>query len=124
MGFFREFKDFALKGNVLDLAVGVIIGGAFGKIVSALVDNILMPVINTVGGGEAPFKELQVGTIGIGAFLQATIDFLIIALILFVIIRFVNRFKKTEQAPPPAPPAPTRTELLLEDILKELKSKP
>lgn len=121
MGFLREFKDFALKGNVLDLAVGVIIGGAFGKIVSALVDNILMPIINMVAGGEAPFKELQVGNIGVGAFLQATLDFLIIALILFVIIRFVNRNKKTQQAPPPAPPVPNRTEVLLEDILKELR---
>lgn len=121
MGFIREFKDFTLKGNVLDLAVGVIIGGAFGRIVSALVDNILMPVINMVAGSQATFKELKIGSIEIGAFLQATLDFLIIALILFLIIRFTNRFKKAEAAAPSAPPAPTRTELLLEDILKELR---
>lgn len=121
MGFIREFKDFALKGNVLDLAVGVIIGGAFGRIVSALVDNILMPVINMVAGSEGSFKELKIGSIEIGAFLQATLDFLIIALILFLIIRFVNRFKKAEAAAPVAPPAPSRTEVLLEDILKELR---
>ena len=121
MGFIREFKDFALKGNVLDLAVGVIIGGAFGRIVSALVDNILMPIINMVAGSEGSFKELKIGSIEIGAFLQATLDFLIIALILFLIIRFVNRFKKAEAAAPAAPPAPSRTEVLLEDILKELR---
>lgn len=119
MGFIREFKEFALKGNVLDLAVGVIIGGAFGRIVSALVDNILMPFINMVAGSEASFKELKIGSIEIGAFLQGTLDFLIIALILFLIIRSVNRFKKA--AAPAVPPAPSRTEVLLEDILKELK---
>jgi large conductance mechanosensitive channel len=121
MGFIQEFKEFALKGNVLDLAVGVIIGGAFGKIVTAMVDNILMPVINLAGGGGVPFKELKIGSIELGAFLQATIDFLIIAFILFLVIRFVNRFKKSEAVPPPAPPAPSRTEVLLEDILAALK---
>jgi large conductance mechanosensitive channel len=121
MGFIQEFKAFALKGNVLDLAVGVIIGGAFGKIVTALVDHVLMPVINMAGGGDASFKELKIGAIEIGAFLQATIDFLIIAFILFLVIRFVNRFKRSEPAPPPAPPAPNRTEVLLEEILAALK---
>jgi large conductance mechanosensitive channel len=121
MSYISEFKDFALRGNVLDLAVGVIIGTSFGKIVTALVDSILMPVINMVAGGEAPFKDLQVGGIGVGAFLQATLDFLIIALILFLIIRFINRFKKAAPVEPPAPPAPNRSELLLEDILKELR---
>lgn len=106
---------------MLDLAVGVIIGTSFGKIVTALVDSILMPVINMVAGGEAPFKDLQVGGIGVGAFLQATMDFLIIALILFLIIRIINRFKKAEPVAPTAPPAPNRSELLLEDILKELR---
>lgn len=123
MGFMSEFKEFALKGNVLDLAVGVIIGGAFGRIVTALVDNILMPVINLAGGGEIPFKELKIGPIGMGAFLQATMDFLIIAVILFAIIRFVNRFKKSAPENPPAAPEPSRTEVLLEEILKELKHK-
>jgi large conductance mechanosensitive channel len=123
MGFIREFKEFAMRGNVLDLAIGVIIGGAFGRIVTALVDNILMPVINLAGGGDIPFKQLKMGPIELGAFLQATIDFLIIALVLFMIIRFVNRFKKTETIAPPAPPTPSRSEVLLEEILKELKNK-
>lgn len=121
MGFIQEFKAFVLKGNVLDLAVGVIIGGAFGKIVTALVDHVLMPVINNAWGGEASFKELKIGSIELGAFLQATIDFLIIAFILFLVIRFVNRFKKSEPVTPPAPPAPNRTEVLLEEILAALK---
>jgi large conductance mechanosensitive channel len=80
-----------------------------------------MPVINMAGGGEASFKELKIGGIEVGAFLQATIDFLIIAFILFLVIRFVNRFKRSEPAPPPAPPAPNRTEVLLEEILAALK---
>ncbi|MCE2833239.1 MAG: large conductance mechanosensitive channel protein MscL [Chitinophagaceae bacterium] len=123
MGFIREFKDFALKGNVLDLAVGVIIGGAFGRIVTALVDTILMPLINMLAGGDAPLKEIKIGIIEAGAFLQAALDFLIIALILFVIIRFVNRSKKAAPPAPETPPVPTRTEVLLEEILQTLKAR-
>jgi len=123
MSFIREFKEFSLKGNVLDLAVGVIIGGAFGRIVTALVAIILMPLINLVAGGEAPLKEIKIGIIEAGAFLQAALDFLIIALILFVIIRFVNRFKKAAPPAPDTPPVPTRTEVLLEEILQTIKAR-
>ena len=103
----KEFKEFVMRGNVLDLAVAVIIGGAFGKIVSSLVNDILMPLIGLVMGG-VNFSELSftVGEAVVtwGAFVQAIVDFLVIAFVIFMIIRAANRTKKKEEPAPPAEP--------------------
>ncbi|WP_343700206.1 large-conductance mechanosensitive channel protein MscL [Chitinophaga sp.] len=124
MSFFSEFKAFAMKGNVIDLAVGIVIGAAFGKIVSALVDAIIMPVVGILIGGF-DFKSLmvKVGTAEIkyGLFIQSIVEFLIIAFALFLVIKAINRMKKEEA--PAAPPAPTPTEQLLAEIRDELKKK-
>jgi len=136
MGFFKEFKDFAMRGNVMDMAVGVIIGGAFGKIVSSLVNDIIMPPIGWLIGG-INFTELSVKlpvnpltpeqdpvTINYGAFLQTTLDFLIVAFCIFLLIKGINKLselkKKEEEAAPAAPAGPTQEELLAEirDLLK------
>jgi len=107
----KEFKEFALRGNVIDLAVGVIIGGAFGKIVSSLVGDVLMPLIGLVSGG-INFSDLAftVGnaTVKYGAFLQSVVDFLIVAFVVFLLIRSINRMKKP--APAAAPAEPTTRE--------------
>ncbi len=124
MGFISEFKEFAMKGNVMDMAVGVIIGGAFGKIVTSLVDDMLMPVIGMLTGG-VNFADLAV-TIGeanvkYGAFIQNVIDFLIIAFCIFCMVKTMNKVKKEEPAAPEAPAGPTQEELLAEirDLLKK-----
>jgi large conductance mechanosensitive channel len=146
MGFFKEFKNFAMKGNVMDLAVGVIIGAAFGKIVSALVDDILMPVIGMVTGGEkfddkyavlkyakegdhydslAKAKEAGANVFAYGHFIQTIVDFLIIAFTIFLIIRAmarVERLRAEKEAAAPAPtPAPSSTDQLLMEIRDALK---
>lgn len=126
MSFVTEFKEFAMKGNVVDLAVGVIIGGAFGKIVSAMVDKILMPLIGVMMGGVdftnlkavvVPAGENGAGevAIGYGFFIQTVVDFVIIALCLFLVIKAMNRMKK---APPPAAPAATPEDIVL---LREIR---
>lgn len=123
MGFVKEFKEFAMKGNVMDMAVGVIIGGAFGKIVSSLVDDVLMPIIGMITGG-VDFTGLvaKVGdaTVKYGTFIQNIIDFLIIALSIFCMIKAMNKMKKAEEPAPEAPAGPTTEELLadIKDILK------
>ena len=123
MGFVKEFKEFAMKGNVMDMAVGVIIGGAFGKIVTSLVDDVLMPIIGMITGG-VDFNGLvaKVGdaTVKYGTFIQNIIDFLIIALCIFCMIKAVNKMKKQEEPAPEAPAGPTTEELLadIKDILK------
>ncbi len=122
----KEFKKFAAKGNVLDLAVGVIIGGAFGKIVASLVDDIIMPIIGLLLGGiNFSDLEIQVGDAGIkyGAFIQSIIDFLIISFSIFIFIRTVNKLKKKEMEKPLAPAEPTKEELLLTEIRDILKAK-
>ena len=135
MGFIKEFKEFALKGNVMDMAVGVIIGGAFGKIVSSLVDDVLMPFIGMLTGGVdlsgLSYKVMLPAVDGgepvagavlkYGAFIQNIIDFLIIAICIFFMIKAMNKLMpKKEEAPAP-PAGPTQEELLSEirDILKE-----
>ncbi|MBR2232281.1 MAG: large-conductance mechanosensitive channel protein MscL [Prevotella sp.] len=123
MGFVKEFKEFAMKGNVMDMAVGVIIGGAFGKIVTSLVDDVLMPIIGMLTGG-VDFNGLvaKVGdaTVKYGTFIQNIIDFLIIALCIFCMIKAMNKLKKQEEPAPEAPAGPTTEELLadIKDILK------
>jgi large conductance mechanosensitive channel len=126
MSFGSEFKEFAMKGNVVDLAVGVVIGGAFGKIVASLVDSIIMPIVGVATGG-VNFSSLAVtiatGPKGepvllkYGAFIQSVVDFLIIALVIFIAIRAINKMKRpAPAAADAAPPPPSKSELLLEDI--------
>jgi len=105
MSFFKEFREFAIKGNVIDLAVGVIIGSAFGKIVSSLVNDIIMPVFTLITG-KGNYKELAITLAGesklnIGLFISSVVDFLIISFVIFVFVRQINRFKK-KPAPAPA----------------------
>ena len=137
MGFIKEFKEFAMKGNVMDMAVGVIIGGAFGKIVSSLVDDVLMPIIGKLTGGVsftdlfvnlgegeyetlAAAKDAGAAVLAYGQFIQNIIDFLIIAFCIFLMIKAMNKMKKEEPAAPEAPAGPTQEELLTEirDLLK------
>ncbi|WP_284037308.1 large-conductance mechanosensitive channel protein MscL [Neobacillus sp. 114] len=119
----NEFKQFAMKGNVIDLAVGVIIGGAFGKIVSSLVDNVIMPIIVLLTG-QVDVKDLAFKSIKYGVFIQNIIDFFIIAFTIFLFIKFLNRFKKKEEVKEQAPVKVGRSEELLaeiRDLLKEDK---
>lgn len=124
-----EFKSFAMRGNVMDMAVGVIIGGAFGKIVSSLVDDILMPFIGVFTGGiDFSNLSVQVGDAQLkyGQFIQNTIDFLIVAFCIFMMIKGINKLahkKQEEPAAPPAPPAPSAEEKLLAEIRDLLKNK-
>ena len=137
MSMMSEFKEFAMKGNVLDMAVGVIIGGAFGKIVSSVVSDILMPPIGLLMGRvdfsslfiplseEAAGKSLAAAkaagapTINYGVFVQTVLDFVILAFVIFLVIKQVNRFKT--QPPPGPPPAPSKEEALLTEIRDILK---
>ena len=129
-GMVQEFKAFVMRGNVLDLAVGVVIGAAFGKIVSSFVGDVLMPPIGLLLGG-ADFSQLAVTlkaaagdkpavVLGIGKFIQSVVDFLIIAFAIFLVVKTVNQMKRTE--PPPAPPAPTTSEKLLTEIRDLLRA--
>ena len=127
MSMISEFKQFAVKGNVIDLAVGVIIGGAFGKIVSSLVEDVVMPLVGTLLGG-LNFTGLAVkvgeATIKYGKFLQTMVDFLIIAWAIFIAVKVINKLKQAEEAAPPAvPAAPPRQEVLLEEIRDLLKQR-
>jgi len=138
----KEFKDFAMKGNVLDMAIGVIIGGAFGKIISSLVSDVLMPPLGLLLG-KVDFSSLFLNlsgtpqpsltaakaagapTLNYGVFLQATFDFIIIAFVIFVLVKQVNRFKReAPPAPPAPPPGPTNEEKLLMEIRDVLKGRP
>lgn len=124
MGMLKEFKEFAMKGSVIDLAVGVVIGGAFGAIVSSLVNDIIMPLVGIITGGT-DFKSLsvQVGnaTLTYGNFIQAAVNFLIIAFALFMVIKAINRTKKKKEEAPAPPPPPSNTEVLLAEIRDLLK---
>ena len=124
----EEFKEFALKGNVMDMAVGVIVGGAFSSIVSALTDNILNPIISCFGGTEVGLVTPLGNTgqvIDWGAFISAIINFLILAFVLFLILKAVNKMtaltKKEEEAEPEAEPEPSEEVKLLTEIAAELK---
>ena len=129
MGFIKEFKEFAMKGNVMDMAVGVIIGGAFGKIVSSLVDDILMPLVGVITG-NVDFTKLQFAfgegdmsaVLKYGNFIQNVVDFLIVAFCIFLMLKGNNKLngKKEVPAEPAAPAGPTQEELLAEfrDLLK------
>lgn len=140
MGFVKEFKEFAVKGNVMDMAVGVIIGGAFGKIVTSLVSDIIMPLVGVATGGvdftnmfinlgEGSYKTLadarEAGAAvwAYGAFIQNILDFIIIALCIFFMIKGINKLKKKKAEAPAAPPAPSAEEKLLTEIRDLLKNK-
>ncbi|WP_036737326.1 large-conductance mechanosensitive channel protein MscL [Paenibacillus zanthoxyli] len=122
----KEFKSFALKGNVLDLALAVVIGAAFGKIVSSLVADIIMPVVGLLIGGidlkslEYPYRDTA---LKYGLFLQSVVDFFIIAFSLFVIVKLAGKFKRKREEAVKADPAPTREELLLTEIRDLLKDR-
>lgn len=120
----KEFKAFIIRGNVLDLAVGVIIGGAFGKIVSSLVNDLLMPALGILTGGH-DFSEMmyKVGDAEIkyGAFLQSVIDFLIIAASIFLFIKLLSKLQRKKEQKPAAPPEPSAEEKLLTEIRDLLK---
>ena len=134
MGMMAEFKEFAMRGNAIDLAVGVVIGAAFGKIVTALVDNVIMPPIELLIGGvdfadwawtlkeasvDAAGNPVAAVSIGIGTFLNAVIQFLIVAFAIFIAVKAMNRLSRKEE---PAPAAPTEDVLLLREIRDSLKS--
>ncbi len=142
MGFIKDFKSFAMRGNVMDLAVAVVIGGAFGKIVTALVNDIIMPFIGIITGGGKftdrflvlkPGKEgdtyatladaraASANVLAYGNFIQTIVDFLIIAFCIFVVIRMMEKMKKKEEAAPVAPPEPSSTDRLLMEIRDALK---
>ncbi len=123
MNLLKEFRDFAVKGNVVDLAVGVIIGGAFGKIVSSLVEDMVMPALGVLIGG-LDFKTLVIqfgaARIAYGKFIQTCVDFVIITAAIFLAVKLINRFRRREEAAPAAPP---RQEKLLEEIRDLLKNR-
>ncbi|WP_336515289.1 large conductance mechanosensitive channel protein MscL [Pollutibacter soli] len=123
MGFMKEFREFAVRGNVMDLAIGVIIGAAFNKIVTALVESIIMPIIGLLIGDTKKFSEWQIGVIKIGVLIQAALDFIIIAFVLFMLVKGLNRLKEKKADVPPPPAPPTKTEVLLEEIRNELRKK-
>ena len=140
MSFISDFKEFAMKGNIVDMAVGVIIGGAFGKIVTSLVNDIIMPVVSLATGG-VNFNELkselsgaeldpatgdvikEAATLNYGMFIQNIVDFFIIALSIFFAIRFIMKFKKKEEEAPAEVAAPSQEEVLLTEIRDLLKNK-
>ncbi len=130
MGFIKEFKEFAMKGNVMDMAVGVIIGGAFGKIVSSLVDDVLMPAVGMLTG-NVDFTNLtaKIGTgedaavLKYGVFIQNVVDFLIVALCIFCVIKLMNKLLKKKAEEPAPEPEPSNEEKLLGEIRDLLKNK-
>lgn len=120
----KEFKEFAMKGNIVDLAVAVIIGGAFGKIVTALTDTIIMPIISLVmGKGGVQDLSFSIGAtvFPIGGFLQAVIDFILVAFVLFLIIKTMNSVMKKKEEAPAAPAPPSEEIVLLREIRDSLK---
>ena len=133
MGILQEFKEFAVKGNAVDMAVGIIVGAAFGKIISSLVADVVMPPIGMLIGGvdfsnlAVTLKEAAEGapavTLKYGAFIQTMVDFTIIAFAIFMIVKLINSLKKKQEEAPPAAPEPTKEELLLTEIRDLLKAK-
>jgi large conductance mechanosensitive channel len=121
----QEFRDFAVKGNVVDLAVGVIIGAAFGKIVSSLVADLIMPLVGIVIGGmhyEDLVWEVGAARVAYGKFLENVLDFVIVAWVIFIMVKVINRFRRKAQEEPAAAPPP-RQEQLLEEIRDLLKKR-
>jgi large conductance mechanosensitive channel len=124
MGFVKDFKDFAFKGNVVELAVAVIIGAAFGAIVSSLVEDVITPLLLQPALDAAGVKDidkLEWGAVKYGKFLAAVIKFVVIALVLFMMIRTLSRMMRKKEEAPAAPPAPSNTDVLLMEIRDELR---
>lgn len=128
MGMISEFKAFAMKGNVVDLAIGVIIGAAFGKIVTSLIEDVITPLILKPALEAAHLQKIEdltvLGSVKYGMFLSAVINFLIIAFVLFLIVKGINSARKKEATEPAAPPAPSNEEKLLMEIRDALKNRP
>ncbi len=133
MAILKEFREFAVKGNVVDMAVGIIIGAAFGKIVSSFVGDVIMPPLGILIGGinftDLAFTlkdaagETPAVTLNYGRFIQTLVDFTIVAFAIFMVIKAMNTIKKKEEAAPPAPPEPSREEQLLAEIRDILKQR-
>lgn len=141
MGFIKEFKEFAIKGNVIDLAVGVIIGGAFGKIIDSVIKDLVMPIVAAIVGapdfsnaylplksdipqGLALAEAQKLGPVfAYGSFITVAINFFLLALVIFLMVKAINSLKRKEEAKPAAPAAPSATEQLLIEIRDELKKK-
>ena len=133
MSILKEFKEFAVKGNAVDMAVGIIIGAAFGKIISSLVADVIMPPIGVLVGGvdftklavilKEKVDDVPAVTLNYGNFIQSVVDFTIIAFAIFLVVKLLNNLKKQETAAPIAPPEPTKEELLLTEIRDLLKTK-
>ena len=138
MSMMKEFKDFAMRGNVVDMAVGIVIGGAFGKIIASFVKDVLMPPIGMLMGGvdfTQMFRALDgntyetleaaaeagAATLNYGMFIQTVVDFMIIAFAIFMVVRAMNKMKQKEEAAPKAPPAPSKEEVLLTEIRDALR---
>ena len=133
MGMMSEFKDFAMRGNVVDMAVGIVVGGAFGKITTSFVNDVLMPPIGLLLGGvdfsdlsielQAKTAEAEAVTLNYGMFINTVLDFLIIAFAIFLVIKAMNSMKKKEEEAPKAPPEPSKEEVLLTEIRDALRSR-
>ncbi len=133
MSMVKEFKEFVMRGNVMDMAVGIVIGAAFGKIVSSLVTDVIMPPIGLLIGGvnftnlKFPIGNSVSGgdpvTVNYGAFFQAVVDFVIVAFAIFMVVKAVNRMKRKQAESPSVPPAPTRDQVLLTEIRDLLKTR-
>lgn len=135
MSFVKEFKEFAMRGSVVDLAIGVVIGAAFGKIVTSMVDDLIMPVIGFITGGidfsemkymlkaADPANEVTAVTINYGNFINTVVQFLIIAFVIFLVIKGINSLKRSQPAEEAAPAEPTKEEALLMEIRDLLKTK-
>ena len=127
MSIVKEFKDFAVRGNVVDLAIGVVIGGAFTKIVTSLIEDVITPLLLKPALEAAHLSKLAdltvFGTVKYGSFLSALIGFIIVAFVLFMIIKGINATKKKEESAPTTPPVPSKEEILLTEIRDILKAK-
>lgn len=133
MGMMKEFKDFAVRGNVIDMAVGIVIGAAFGKIVSSFVADVVMPPLGMMLGKvnfadlaitlQAASGDVAAVTLNYGQFVQSIVDFVIVAFAIFVVVKWMNSLKKKEEAAPAAPAAPSKEETLLTEIRDLLKQK-
>ena len=122
MGFVSEFKEFISKGNVLDLAVGVIIGAAFGKIVSSLTDDVIMPIVGLATGKLGDYSHIMVGPMKIGLFMAAVLNFFIVAFCIFLIVKAANRMKKAPIEVVAVAPPPTTDQQLLMEIRDSLRA--
>lgn len=131
MGMMKEFKEFAMKGNVMDMAIGIIIGAAFGKIISSFVGDVLMPPIGALLGGvdfatlswviQEATETVEAVTINYGMFINTVVDFIIVAFAIFMVVKGMNNAKKKEEEKPAAPPKPSKEEVLLTEIRDALK---